>query len=121
MIFKFAVAAHCPALGVKVYVVVPNIDVLIAEGLHVPPIAFVEVPGKAGATEFWHKGPIAANAGVSCGSTVIFNVLEVAHCPPFGVNVYVVVPLAAVLIVVGLQVPPIAFVEVPGKAGATEF
>ena len=119
--FNVAVEAHCPALGVNVYVVVPAVLVLIVEGLQVPLMEFVEVSGKDGATAFWHKGPIAANAGVTCGVTVTFKVVVVAHCPALGVNVYVVVPAALVLIVDGLQVPLMEFVEVSGKDGAAEF
>ena len=63
----------------KVYVVVPFVVVLIVAGLHVPLIAFVELSGNAGATEFWHNGPIAANVGVICGVIVISNVAVVAH------------------------------------------
>jgi hypothetical protein len=37
------------------------------------------------------------------------------------VKVYVVVPTVAVLIVAGLHVPVIPFVEVEGKAGGVEF
>ena len=44
--------AHCPAPGVKVYVVVPTVAVLIVAGLHVPVIPFVEVVGKVGAAAF---------------------------------------------------------------------
>jgi len=35
--------AHCPASGVKVYVVVPTLAVLIAAGDHVPVMPFSEV------------------------------------------------------------------------------
>ena len=64
--FKVVVVAHCPAVGVNVYVVVPLTLVLIVAGLQVPVIgvAFVELPANAGAAEFWHKGPIALNVGV---------------------------------------------------------
>jgi hypothetical protein len=81
----------------------------------------VDVPGNEGATLFWHNGPIAAKFGVSCGLTVIFIVVADAHCPTVGVNVYVTEPLLAVLIVAGLQVPPMPFVDVPGKPGAALF
>lgn len=39
------VVAHCPAAGVKVYVLVPAVVVLMAAGLQVPVIPLVEVPG----------------------------------------------------------------------------
>ena len=119
------VVAHCPTLGVNVYVTVPLADVFIVDGLHVPGIgvAFVELPGNTGAAEFWQSGPIALKVGVICGVIVISNVFVVAHCPTLGVNVYVTVPLAVVLIVDGLHVPGIgvAFVELPGNNRATEF
>jgi hypothetical protein len=62
-----------------------------------------------------------AKVGVTPGVIVISNVVVVAHCPMFGVKVYVVVPMLVVLIVEGLQVPGIAFVELPGNTGAIEF
>ena len=50
-------------------------------------------------------------------------VTTAAHCPAVGVNVYVVVPTAAVLIVVGDHVPVMAgvLVELAGNAGAVLF
>ena len=62
---KVAVVAHTPAAGVKVYTVVPTVAVLIA-AFHVPAIGgiLVEFNGNTGATEFWHKGPMAAKVGV---------------------------------------------------------
>jgi hypothetical protein len=47
-----AVVAHWPAAGVKVYVVVPAVAVLMVAGFHVPVIPFVEVVGSAGAAAF---------------------------------------------------------------------
>jgi hypothetical protein len=47
------VVAHCPAAGVKVYVCIPTVDVLIVDGDHVPVIGGVllelvgKVPGVA--------------------------------------------------------------------------
>ena len=93
----------------------------MAAGFQVPFIPFVDVPGKAGAALFWHKGPIAAKAGVSNGSTVISWVVLTAHCPTSGVKVYVVVPGADVLTVPGLQVPVTLFVDEAGSDGATLF
>ena len=46
MIFIVVVVAHCPAVGVNVYVAVPIVAVLIA-GDHVPVNEFNEVVGKA--------------------------------------------------------------------------
>ena len=45
----------------------------------------------------------------------------IAHCPAAGVNVYVVGPAVAVLMVAGLQVPVIPLLDVVGNAGALEF
>jgi hypothetical protein len=50
VMFKVVVVAHCPAVGVKVYTVVPATAVLTA-GAHVPVIAgrLVDASGKTGA------------------------------------------------------------------------
>ena len=45
-------APHCPAFGVKVYVVVPIADVFITAGLQVPVIPLFDVVGNAGAVAF---------------------------------------------------------------------
>ena len=44
--------AHCPTVGVKLYVVVPLNEVLIDEGVQLPFIPLVELPGKDGGTAF---------------------------------------------------------------------
>jgi hypothetical protein len=44
--------AHCPAVGVNVYDVVPLTDVLIVAGFQVPLMLFVDVAGNDGAVEF---------------------------------------------------------------------
>ena len=44
--------AHCPAVGVNVYTVVPTADVLIAAGFHVPVIPSVDVAGSAAGVKF---------------------------------------------------------------------
>jgi hypothetical protein len=115
------VAPHWAPDGVNVYVVVPVADVLIFAGLQVPDIPFVDVAGSAGAVEFWHKGPICVNVGVTCVVITIDIVVLVPHCPPEGVNVYVVVPTDPVLIVPGLQVPVIPLIDAVGNAGAVEL
>jgi hypothetical protein len=94
---------------------------LIVVGLQFPLMPLVELPGSAGATEFWHKGPIALKVGTVGFVIVIFSVAVVAHCPALGVKVYVLVPTVEVLIVAGLHVPLIEFVELKGSDGATEF
>ena len=90
-------------------------------GLHVPVIPLLDVVGSVGAAAFWQSGPIAVNAGVTCGFIVTLNVVEVAHCPAAGVNVYVVVPGVAVFIVAGLHVPVIPLMDVVGSTGAVLF
>ena len=84
-----ATEAHCPASGVKVYVAIPTIDVLMVNGFQVPVIGveLVELVGKTGAEAFKHKGPIALKVGVCGARTVIFKVVVLAHCPAVGVNV----------------------------------
>ena len=74
-----AVEAHCPAAGVNAYVIVPTVVVLIVAGAHVPVILLAEVVSNAGATLFWHSGPICANVGIIEEVTTISIVVEVAH------------------------------------------
>jgi hypothetical protein len=74
---------------------------------------FVELTGKLGAVEFRHNGPIAVKIGVTFWLTVIVNVVDVAHCPAFGVKVYVVV---AVLFNAGDQVPVMPLLDIVGNA-----
>jgi len=57
-------------------------------------------------------GPKTVNVGVTLSCTVTCIVAAIAHCPTFGVNEYVVVPEAEVLIVAGLHVPVIPLMEV---------
>ena len=92
-------------------------------GLQVPVSPFVEVDGKTGGSEYSFNGPIGAKFGVTCGDVVIVSVKTVAFCPASGVNVYMVVPTLAVLIVAGLHVPVIAgiFVELVGNTGGMLF
>jgi hypothetical protein len=78
---------HCPAFGVKVYVIVPMADVLMTAGLHVPVMPLVDVAGNAGAVLFWHSGPICVNVGVICVAITISIVAVMAHCPAAGVKV----------------------------------
>ena len=110
VIVNVAVVAHCPAIGVKVYVVVA---VLFKAGDQVPVIPFVEVVGNAAKVAPVQIGFTVANVGTILELTVIVNVAVVAHCPAVGVNVYVVV---AVLFNAGDHVPMIPFVEVVGNA-----
>ena len=78
-----AVVAHCPADGVKVYVVVA---VLLIVGLQVPVMPLLDVVGKVNVP----PGQIAATwvkVGVIGWFTVTVIVVVVAHCPADGVNV----------------------------------
>jgi phosphate starvation-inducible membrane PsiE len=68
MIVKVVVAAHWPAAGVKVYVVVA---VLLSAGAHVPLIPFVEVVGNADKAAPTQIGATGLNVGVTLGVTVI--------------------------------------------------
>jgi len=73
------VVAHCPAAGVKVYVVVPAVAVLTLAGLHVPVMPLVDVACKVAAELFWQRGPIALKVGVISGLMVMEKVAVVAH------------------------------------------
>jgi hypothetical protein len=87
------------------------------EGLHVPVIPLVDVPGNAGGVE-----PIQTDCEVpklNAGGTIVFtvtvNVNGVTHCPADGVNVYT--PLDWLLTADGFQVPVKLFVDVVGNVG----
>jgi len=103
------VVAHCPAVGVKVYVVVA---VLPKAGAQVPVIPLLEVVGNGVKVAPAQIGAIAVNGGVTVGLTVIVKVVVVAHCPAVGVKVYVVV---AVLSNAGAQLPVMPLLDVVGK------
>ena len=83
-IVSVVVVAHCPAVGVNVYVVVA---VLFKAGAHVPVIPLLDVVGNAVSVAPEQIGATALNVGVTFGLTVIVNVAVVAHCPAVGVNV----------------------------------
>jgi hypothetical protein len=104
-----AVVAHCPAVGVNVYVVVV---VLSKAGAQVPVMPLLDVVGNGERDAPEHIDATAVNAGVTFGLTVIVIVAVVAHCPALGVKVYVVV---AVLFSAGAQVPVMPLVEVVGS------
>jgi hypothetical protein len=97
--------------------------VLIVAGFQVPVIAgiFVELAGNDGGAEFRQSGPICKKVGVKDEVTVMFIVMATAHCPEFGVNVYVELPTIPVLIVAGFHEPVMALFELPGREGAAEF
>ena len=102
-------AAHCPAVGVKVYNVVA---VLLIAGDHDPLIPLMDVIGNAESGSPLQIGATTANVGIILGLTVIANVVIVAHCPVFGVKVYKVV---AVLFIDGDHVPLIPLMDVVDK------
>lgn len=76
--------AHCPAVGVNVYVVVA---VLFSAGDHIPVMELVEVVGNAASAVPEQIGEIAVNVGFTIGFTTMDNVVVVAHCPVVGVKV----------------------------------
>ena len=84
VIVKVVVVAHCPAVGVNVYVVVV---VLSKAGDQVPVMPLLEVVGNAVSVAPEQIGATAVNVGVIFGLTVIVKVAVVAHCPAVGVNV----------------------------------
>jgi hypothetical protein len=75
----------------------------------------VEVVGSAFKEDPEQTAETGLNVGTTFGLTVIVNVSVVAQRPDVGVKVYKVV---VVLLIVGLQVPVIPFVEVVGSVGA---
>ena len=83
-IVKVVVVAHCPTVGVNVYVVVA---VLFSAGAQLPVIPLLDVVGRADKVAPEHMGATAVNVGVIFGLTVMVNVAVVAHCPAVGVNV----------------------------------
>jgi phosphate starvation-inducible membrane PsiE len=83
-IVKFVAVAHCPAVGVNVYVVV--VELLIA-GDQIPVILLLEVVGRAFKVSPKQMAETGVNAGVILGFTEIVKFVVVAHCPAVGVNV----------------------------------
>jgi hypothetical protein len=79
------VDAHCPAVGVNVYV--PVVVLLTVAGAQVPVIVFVEVEGNIGAVVPLQIADIGVNVGNIMGFTVTVKVVVVAHCPFAGVKV----------------------------------
>jgi len=76
VIVSVAVVAHCPAVGVNVYVVVV---VLSKAGAQLPVMPLVEVVGSAVRVAPEQIGATALNVGVIFGLTVIVKVVVVAH------------------------------------------
>jgi hypothetical protein len=73
---KVVVVAHCPAAGVKVYVVVA---LLFKAGDHNPEYPLIEVLGSGASVPPTQIGVTAANVGVIFGFMVIVNVVVTAH------------------------------------------
>ena len=84
VIVNVVVVAHCPAVGVNVYVVVA---VLFNAGAQVPVIPLLDVVGNAVKISPEHIAATGVNVGVILGFTVMVNVVVVAHRPAVGVNV----------------------------------
>ena len=84
VIIIVVVVAHCPAVGVNVYVVVA---VLFKAGDQIPVKLFNEVVGNAANTPPEQIAGTGVNVGVILGFTVIVIVVVVAHCPAVGVKV----------------------------------
>ena len=64
-IFIVVGAAHWPASGVKVYVLVPVAEVFITAGFHDPLMPLFEVPGRGSAVAPTQYGPSWVNVGVT--------------------------------------------------------
>ena len=79
--FMVTVLAHWPASGVKVYVLVPAVKVLMAAGFQVPVTAglLLELAGSKGGVEFWQRGPIWVKVGVISLVMTISMVTALAH------------------------------------------
>ncbi len=67
--------AHCPAAGVKVYVVVA---VLLIAGIQVPVTPLVDVVGNVNVPPL-HIGAMAVKVGVTTGLTVTVKLVVLAH------------------------------------------
>jgi hypothetical protein len=120
--FKEAGFAQLPADGVNVYVAVPRTDVLMLAGLHVPAIPSLDVEGSAGTVVFWqYEFVIVGKVGETMPTIVMFKEAGVAQPPADGVNVYVTVPSADVLMSAGFHVPAIPSFDVGSSAGGVEF
>ena len=79
VIVSVAVVAHCPAVGVNVYVVVV---VLFSAGAHVPVIPLLDVVGNGDNTAPEHIAATAVNVGVIFGSIVTDVVAVTPGQPP---------------------------------------
>ena len=73
---RVVVVAHCPAVGVNVYVVVA---VLSSAGAQTPVIPLLDVVGSAVNVAPEQIGATGVNVGVTLGLTVMVRVVVVAH------------------------------------------
>src|SRR5450755_2337449 len=122
VIFKETGVEQLPAVGVNIYVAVPRTDTLMLAGLHVPVIPSIDTSGSAGAVAFWqYEFAMVGKVGVTLPTIVMFKEAGVAQMPAAGVNVYVAVPRADVLMLAGLHVPAIASFDTSGSAGGVEL
>lgn len=108
--------AHCPALGVKVYVA--DAELFTIAGLQVPVIPFSDVVGRTGAVLPVQKAAIGVNVGTVLAVTVVVREVCDAHCPALGVKVYEAD--ARLFTVAGLHVPVMPFNDVAGKTGTAD-
>jgi hypothetical protein len=76
VILIVCIVAHCPTVGVKVYVVV---EVLFIAGVQVPEIPLVELVGSGDIVPPEQNGPTWVNKGVMFGVIVMLIVCIVAH------------------------------------------
>lgn len=97
---------------------VPRVAVLMFGGFQVPVMLLVEVVSKTGGMLPWHKGPIGSNSGITAAPTETVREVWIPHWPALGVNWNVKVPIEAVDMFGGFQVPEIPFVETAGRAGS---
>ena len=110
------VSAHCPAVGVKMYV--PVTWLLTADGLHIPETSLLDFAGKTGTVEPLQTDREApkGKAGFTIGLTATVNENGEMHWPDVPVKTYT--PFFILLITAGLHVPAILLLDVVGKTGA---
>jgi len=110
-------------VGVNVYTVLPAFAVLIEEGFQVPSIPSFDVVGSAGAMSFrQYESATVGKVGDMVLTIVMLIEAGVAQLPvDDGVNWYVTVPRADVLILAGFHVPAIPSFDTWGSAGGVEL
>ena len=79
-------SAHISS-GVKVYVVVPAVDVFITDGFHDPVTPLSDVVGRSTGVAPTQNVLIGANIGMIAGFTSTVIVVVLAHSLASGVNV----------------------------------